>query len=252
MQVTTYIEWVGIMRNSKTIGILFVAMFLLPLAVSAYSSERNDQIEPLYDVDIWVETRGYNYFGYYCVEGTFLYVEFEVVSGGDVDFFIFNEANYEDWIDDFDATSIYHYPNCESYEYNLTIEYTDYFYIVFANFDYSTSKHVVGTILRPGSTTATPSDVDTAVIMGAVLVAGIGLVLIFALIIWKSRKKQAGKSVRFDSPSLQTTGDHSTQQRPAVRCSHCRYCGASNTGIPLHATHCPSCGGDLGEPPSTM
>lgn len=234
------------MRKSRTLSILLMTMFLLPFAVSALSLDWNEQIEPLYDLDIEVETRGYTYYGRYCVEESFLYIEFEVVSGGDIDFYLFDEENFLDWEDDHDATSIYHYPNCESLERNFTIEYADYYYALFVNWDYSTTKHIVGSVLGPESTTTSvPPTPD----IGIFVLAGLCVALVIGGICWKLRKKQAVRPVRYSPQPLHSISDHSAQQGPVTTQSLCPFCG--KFGALLQSRYCPSCGRDIGVPPTT-
>lgn len=135
-----------------------------------------------------------------CIEGDLLYGEFEVTSDGDlypgdqrkydlwlgwgngVDFYIFNEDNYNDWYEGEEAVPAFEKEDVTSLSWSVTVDRSGLWYIIYFNDSPTYIKTVEGSIQHSSS-------IDQLLVLAGVLIGGIA---IFVLIIftWHSKFKK--------------------------------------------------------------
>ena len=84
----------------EAIACVMLVFAIAPVIVQAAAPAQERDMRPLADVDIWIDQR--SWFTRYwpqLLEDDVIYVDFEVTSGSDIDFFICDGEAYDLWSD---------------------------------------------------------------------------------------------------------------------------------------------------------
>ncbi len=95
--------------------------------------------------DITTESRGYVPIQIWCVENDALQGSFEVVSGGDIDFYVMSEEVYSHWSSgDGYPGDIYIQNDVASHSWSATIDSDGYYFVVYNNEGSTSPAHIFG------------------------------------------------------------------------------------------------------------
>ena len=231
---------VGHARTRAAIWGLILLIIVVPLLGGTVAARTNkaDELRPLADIDIWVDPLSWHHFWYSgCESGDSIYGDFEVTSGGDIDFFICDQDNY-DLYDTGHTASVYQkHDNWGSLTWSFTVPAAGTWHVVFSNADsLFTSKHIVGHIYH--SSAAANSDWSGASVVAALVV----IAVVIALFKRIGKAEEEGKS---QGEPTQLTGP--VQQ---VQAGFCPFCGAPR--LPPNAAFCAHCGRQYPTGPGTQ
>lgn len=210
----------------KREGILvLLSILLLPLNAAALT--QIDYNFSTSDHDIWVEPLGSYAIYLDCEEGDYVSGEFEVVSGSDIDFFLFDEENYNKFIarEDSEAIRISH--NVGSLTWSVYIVEDGRYYATYRNDNLFTRKHIEGSIEI--NSQSIPS-LSLIAFLLALCIGGVVLCIIC------QRANQSQKQIQHDA-------QQGYQVRPTTQFIFCPYCGKG--GLASGMRYCPSCGNQI-------
>jgi len=232
---------VGHARTRAAIWGLILLIIVVPLfgGTVAARSNKADELKPLSDIDIWVDPLSWHHFWYSgCESGDSIYGDFEVTSGGDIDFFVCDQENYDLYSSGYTASVYLKHENWGSLTWTFTVPAAGTWHAVFSNADsLLTSKHIEGHIYR--SSAAAAMDWSIFIVPVVIVVVVVVGVAAFAQ---KSWKKEGGK--RIGEPMQLTS---SVQQ---VQAGFCPFCGAPR--VAPNATFCSQCGRQYPTGPGTQ
>ena len=138
------------MKKTLAFTIIVLSTCLLTLNTSA-DNLQSEEIRFLESHEIQIQTLSSKVYKVECFEGEMLYGEFEVTSDGDlypgderkydlwlgwgngVDFFVFDQYNYDDWLLGEDAISAFEKVDVISLSWSITIDESGLWYIVYVN-----------------------------------------------------------------------------------------------------------------------
>ena len=226
-------------REAITCVLLVIAM--TPVLVQAAAPSQESDIQPLADIDVWVEMGGsYAFYWTQLDEDDVIYVDFEVTYGSDIDFFICDGETYDLWSGGNSVTVPVLRENVGSYSTSFRVPSDGEWNVVFDNDNWLVRKHIEGTIEIQYPTSPT----NTASVM-----LGLGI-LIFAIIGIAAVFHHMGKRPKMgkDMPEYVQPPSQRTHTSGWVGTNYCPHCG-QRLRLPS-AQFCPSCGASLGPPPS--
>jgi len=196
-------------------------------------------IHPLADVDFWVNANSfYNYYFSYLQSGYRIDIDVEVTYGTDIDFYIFDEDNYDLYADGQSCYAEVIQESVGSVSRTFTVTSSGKWHLVFNNDDWLFRRHIEGTI----TATAPPTTTSTAELM-ILTVAAIFLIAICILCSKKYEESQKA-SKQMHGPPSQTAypSSYVSQQQVHVRTTtnFCPYCGTPKQSST--ASFCATCG----------
>ncbi|MHA1930062.1 MAG: hypothetical protein ACTSV2_15930 [Candidatus Thorarchaeota archaeon] len=221
--------------NRRGLVFLVILGFLLPVVTTAAAPQPAES-HPNATVDFWVDTNNsYRYYWNNVPEGYTIYIDVEVTSGSDIDFYILDEENYDLWDDGQSSDAARGQSNVGSVSISFTVPSSGEWNLLFLNDNWLYRKHIEGTItaIAPTTTSTTTTSSPTAE-MSLVSAAIFGLLLIFLMGMafvfcrkFEERKKDPQEV--YIPPQI--------QEQIAI---YCQYCGTQRQG--LDAQFCSKCG----------
>lgn len=169
-----------------------------------------------------------------------IYVDFEVTSGSDIDFFICDGETYDLWNDGNTVTVSVLHENVGSYSTSFRVPSDGEWRVVFYNDNWFTRKHIEGTVEVRVPTS--PSNTLLGIAgLGLIVLVIVGIAVVFHYVKKHTKtRKQLPEYGQPPSRRLHTSG--------RVRTNYCPHCG-QRLRLPS-AQFCSSCGASLGLPPS--
>jgi len=131
------------LRKRLAILLLFLGL-VLPLLVTAATPRNQTGHHPELDVDQWIGGYEWYYVQMNLDDGDTIYVDIEVTSGAEIDFFICDQENYDIWASYGSATGFESRVNVGSISTSYAVSSSGTWYAVFINSDLLTSKHIEG------------------------------------------------------------------------------------------------------------
>ncbi|MGY5873936.1 MAG: hypothetical protein RTV72_16940 [Candidatus Thorarchaeota archaeon] len=216
----------------RGIILLLALVFFLPVITNAAAPQQED-LHPHATVDVWVDALGsYNYYWNDLDEGYTIRVDIDVTYGSDIDFYIVDEENYDDWVDGYDANADVLRENVGSVSLTFTVPSSGEWHLLFINDNWLFRKHLEGTITVAAP--YVPNDPSSSAMLGLI---GLGLVVVcIAVCVSKSRKDAQKKQ----SQSPQSRHDYQIQQPASQQVVYCSYCGTPKQHY--DALFCSKCG----------
>ena len=210
--------------------LLFIGL-VLPVLVTAAVPRNQTGHHPELDVDEWID--GYDWYYVYMNldDGDTIYVEIEVTSGTEIDFFICDQENYDIWASYRSATGYRSREDVGSISTSYTVSSSGTWYAVFINSDSVTSKRIEGYV-----GTTNPLLADFGYLLPFI---GIAVVIVIGGATWSGLKKiQQPKTVQYQS-TMSPERTYETYD-PQNAAGHCPFCGTPKRAY--NARYCTTCG----------
>jgi hypothetical protein len=219
---------------------------LLPITANSHVLQP-EKIHQHASVDFWVDTL--DWYSIYWIdldEGSRIYVNVDVTSGNDIDFFIADGENYDLWADGQSSSAYHIMSNVGSVSVSFSVPSSGEWRVVFKNDNWLYRKHIEGTItVYVPTTTSSPSSSLSNI--GSLIIALVVVFLIVMMIacckkledskdppqiIYSPNEKQHG-------PPLSPLNQHfPPRQDPVIM--FCPYCGTQRQNY--DAIFCSRCG----------
>jgi len=219
---------------------------LIPVAVDASTLQSTD-MHPLASVDFWVDTSdSYRYYWSSISEDYVIYIDIEVTSGSDIDFYILDEDNYDLWSSGYSSSAEVGRDNVGSVSLSFTVPVSGEWNLLFINDNWLYRKHIEGTI-----TAVAPQAInDSSGLIGAVITAIVFIVVIAALTVVCTKASESKHKLGV-TESQQTYPQYAPVSPPgqppvSENAKFCPYCGAPRQFF--DAKFCQNCGRPLRGP----
>ncbi|MHA3962903.1 MAG: hypothetical protein AM325_005110 [Candidatus Thorarchaeota archaeon SMTZ1-45] len=179
----------------KSRTILIIMIFVMVITPIAYAKESNSNhsLNTKATHNIVIDAHSWESFSIHCHTGDTLSGEFLIVHNGElfpgdqteydnwllggIDFFVFNEENYDLWVEDSSATPIQEKRGLVELTWSIEIPNSDVWYVVYSN-DSIYMKEIKGSIIRSGQ-------IDQFSLL--IVLVGLAALLSLTLIIWKKK-----------------------------------------------------------------
>ncbi|MFX1561080.1 MAG: zinc ribbon domain-containing protein [Promethearchaeota archaeon] len=222
------------------ICLMFLGL-VLPGLASAAAPPNQTGFSPKTDVDTWIDGWGWHHWWWTGLDTSdTIYVEIEVTSGGDIDFFICDQENWDLWESGYTASVYQKTENAGSISKSFRIPNAGTWHVVFQNDALLTRKHIEGYIgLSPLYSTVGVDLSLVVIVFAAIFIVGV---------VYEGLK-------RIQRPKVEGYPPHLLPQQPQMIPTHppakpqtnfCPYCGTPRQSKDSH--FCAKCGRAFDEP----
>jgi hypothetical protein len=227
----------------EAIACILLVFAIGPVLVQAAAPAQENDMRPLVDVDVWIDQLSWHsYYWTQLDEDDVIYVDFEVTSGSDIDFFICDGDTYDLWSDGNSVTVSVLHENVGSYSTSFRVPSDGEWRVVFVNDNWLIRKHVEGTVQVQSPTSPSNTLLGMAG-LGILILVIVGIAVVFHHMGKHTKtRKHVPEYVQPPSQLIHTSG--------RVRTGYCPHCG-QRLRLPS-AQFCPSCGASLGPPPDLL
>lgn len=234
-------------RQVLMLGLL-LQLLLIPCAVTANSPNQEGDFHALSDIDIWIDGLAWYAFWYDDLTTSYtIYVDFEVTSGGDIDFFICHEDEYIIWESGGTAYVYELADNVGSRSVEFHVQSSGKWYIIFENDALLIRKHIEGYLgLTPQPTAGGPS-LDSGALMLMFLLVAVVAIAGGAKFVSGTRSKQPTSAYIGPQQPVQKEIIQPPSSPKSETQAFCPYCGTPRQ--PPGALFCSTCGKQFREVP---
>ena len=217
--------------------IMFLLLLFLPTMAAATVPTGHSGLTPKADIDVWIDGWGAHHWWWTGLDTSdTIYVDVQVTSGGAIDFFICDEANWDIW-DSGGTADVYSLlENRGSVSVTFNVPDSGTWHVVFSNDDLFTQKHIEGYI------GLSPLYVPSSLTGPLAIVIMLFVAIVISGVIWEGFKRTQQPKVHGYPPEMLPRISQEPVRSPVTGTStnFCPYCGTPKQS--LDSKFCANCG----------